>query len=157
MAETTHFRVEQAAESDMPVLIRHRMCMFRDLGNYTDEEIRTAEVNYAAWLQPRLAGGELVGFVAYTGDGSVAGSGCVWFRDEQPRPKIPECTVPYLMSMYTEEKYRRMGVATAILSRAIEFSRLKGYRRMILHASVFGRPLYLRAGFQESNEMKINL
>ncbi|MBX8636331.1 MAG: hypothetical protein KIS30_05780 [Thermoplasmata archaeon] len=99
MVETTHFIVGRAGEKDIPVLIRHRMCMFRDMGNYIEEEIRSAEVNYAAWLQPRLAGGELVAFVARSGDGTVTGSGCVWFRDGQPRPKIPECTVPYLMSM----------------------------------------------------------
>ncbi len=157
LVETAHFTVEQAGEKDMPVLIRHRMCMFRDMGNYTEDEIRSAEVNYAEWLQPRLAGGELVAFIARCDDGTVTGSGCVWFRDEQPRPKIAGCTVPYLMSMYTEEKYRRIGVATAVLNRAIEFSRQKGYSRMVLHASVYGRNLYHKAGFQESNEMKMNL
>lgn len=99
----------------------------------------------------------LVGFVVRTTEGKLAGSGCLWIRDEQPRPTNPRLQVPYLMSMYTEKEYRRKGVAKMIVQTALEWCREHGYGRVVLHASNEGRQLYESFGFEPSNEMRLRL
>jgi GNAT superfamily N-acetyltransferase len=157
MTREAHFKIEQAGKDSVSILMRHRECMWREIGNYTEEQIRISQENYSAWLSRKLSAGELFAFIAYDDAREAAGSGCVWVQSTGPKPHNPDGIVSYLMSMYTVEKFRRQGVAAAILNKAIEFSRQKGIRRMYLHASRFGHPLYQKAGFVESNEMRLDL
>lgn len=157
MTGEAHFKIEQAGKDSVSILMRHRERMWREIGDYSEEQIRISQENYSVWLSQKLSTGELIAFVAYDGDRGAAGSGCVWVQSTGPKPHNPDGIVSYLMSMYTEEKYRRQGVASAILGKAVEFSRKKGIRRMYLHASRFGRALYQKEGFVESNEMRLDL
>ena len=61
------------------------------------------------------------------------------------------------MAMYTEQHFRRRGVASAILQAAIAYLRERGVERMTLHSSEFGRPLYEKFGFGDTTEMRLNL
>ena len=61
------------------------------------------------WIKTKLSEGKLIGFIAKTQTGEVAGSGCIWLREDAPRPFNPLLEAPYLMSMYTEEGFRRTG------------------------------------------------
>ncbi len=159
MTEKMIFSAEQAGKSEIATLLRHRELMFRDMSteSYTEEQIRTAMNRFEPWLLSKLSDGTIAAFIAYADNGAVAGSGCVWFRDTQPTPKVPVYTIPYIMSMYTERQYRRMGVATAVLNRAIELSIANGHKRILLHASKYGRPVYLKAGFEDSSEMRMDI
>ena len=98
-----------------------------------------------------------MGFIAQTPDGKVAGSGCVWIREEQPRPTNPRQEIPYLMSVFTEKPYRRKGAARAVVAKALKWCRDQGYERIILHASDAGRPLYESLGFERTYEMRLKL
>ncbi len=109
------------------------------------------------WIRKRLSEKRLVGFIARTSGGTVAGSGCIWVREEQPRPTSPRLVVPYLMSMYTERRYRRKGVARLVVKSAVKWCTDRKYDRIILHASAEGRPLYLGLGFEPTNEMRLRL
>ena len=104
-----------------------------------------------------MSRGKLVGLIARAPDGRVAGSGCIWVREEQPRPTNLSLEVPYLMSMYTEKEFRRRGVARAIVKGALKWCRAHEYERVILHASKQGRPLYEGVGFEPSSEMRLRL
>lgn len=123
---------------------------------WADKVKETDEVT-TDWIRMRLSEGTLVGFVARTMDGKVAGSGCVWVREEQPRPTNPGQKFPYLMSMYTEKEFRRQGVAKKVAEAAIRWCRENGYDRLVLHASDEGKPLYAALGFQPSREMRLIL
>jgi len=107
-----------------------------------------------SWIRKQLSGGKLVGLIVKAPDGRVAGSGCIWIRDEQPRPTSMRLEVPYLMSMYTEKEFRRRGVAKLIVKGALEWCRKHRYDRLVLHASKLGRPIYESLGFEPSTEMR---
>ena len=154
---TKNFRIESIGEGSIAILLRHREAMWREIGNYTEEQINKSQTNYERWLLKRLISGEVVAFAAVDGTGNILGSGSLWFQDSRPTPHNPEGTIAYLMSMYVEPQNRRNGVASALLGEAIEFTRKSGCRRMVLHASRFGRGLYERAGFIETNEMKLDI
>ena len=109
------------------------------------------------WIRKKLAEHALIGIIARAKDGRIAGSGCIWLRDEQPRPTTTQQVVPYLLSMYTEKEFRRRGVARSIVKKALRWCRDHRYERVVLHASEAGRPLYEEFGFLPTTEMRLNL
>lgn len=64
-----------------------------------------------------------------------------------------------LMNVYTMEKFRRKGLATAILRRIISDAREQGVTCIDLSATKMGKPLYLKNGFIErgNTEMRLEL
>jgi GNAT superfamily N-acetyltransferase len=149
--------ISHATLGDLDLLVTHRLEMWLDIHPELEADVRKSEGATREWIRDKLSEGKLVGFVARTASGAVAGSGCVWIREEQPRPTNPRHETPYLMSMYTEKGYRRKGVAKMIVREAIEWGRERGYERIVLHASKEGRPLYESFGFEPASEMRLKL
>ena len=54
----------------------------------------------------------------------------------------------YIMNMYTHPEYRRLGVATELLNRMIQYARGAGARRVWLRATPMGKPVYEKIGFE---------
>ena len=151
------FRITYAGPADLDLLVRHRLSMWHELRPEFRTKIDRSKAYTRRWIKARLASGELIGFVARAPDGRVAGSGCVWLREETPRPNNPLHVVPYLMSMYTEKDFRMQGVAKAIVKRAVKWSREHHHERVVLHASDYGKHLYEEAGFPPTREMRLIL
>lgn len=151
------YDVTVARLGDLDQLVEHRLGMWRDIHPELENEIAGTRGHTRSWIREKLSKGELVGFVARTSDKRVAGSGCIWLREEQPRPDNPLRVVPYLMSMYTEKEFRRRGVAKAVLEEALNWTRAHNHRRIVLHASDEGRHLYEEYGFGPTHEMRLDL
>ncbi len=131
--------------------------MWEEILAATPEEMDAANRDYRRWARARFKSRELVGWVAETDRGEAVASGCVWLMPSQPRPGWKGTVSPYLMSMFTEEAYRGRGLATRITREAIRWSKARGYTVLLLHGSRFGKPIYLREGFTEGNEMRLRL
>jgi len=149
-----HVTYRRATVADLAVLVDHRHRMWSDIGNRTEPEITDHDARYRPWARERLRSGELVGYVAESSDGSAVASGLVWYRPDQPRPKLSILTSPYILSMYTEPAWRGKGIATRIVRELLAEIRRSGYPVAILHASQFGRPIYRRLGFERTWEMR---
>jgi GNAT superfamily N-acetyltransferase len=89
--------------------------------------------------------------------GKAVAGGCVWLREEQPGPGFAGGMVPYVMSMYTEERFRRRGLASLVLDRAAVDARKNGHKWMTLHASKAGRKVYPKLGWKRGWEMYLDL
>jgi GNAT superfamily N-acetyltransferase len=140
---------------DLDVLVRHRRGMWEEISDRTPREHDAADRAYRTWARTRLKDGRLVGFVATSADGTAAASGCLWMRENQPRPGWQDEVLPYLLSMFTEPAYRGKGLATRIVREAIAWAKAHGYTRMTLHASRFGRKMYRDLGFERTWEMRL--
>jgi GNAT superfamily N-acetyltransferase len=151
------FKVTYAKLSDLDLLVDHRLSMWHELHPELRTEIERLRAYTRKWINAKLESGELVGFIARTSDGRVAGSGCIWLRDEIPRPNNQLHVVPYLMSMYTVKDFRMQGVAKEIVKRAVKWSRAHHHDRVVLHASDHGRHLYEEVGFKPTHEMRLIL
>ena len=149
------FHLSQARPDDLELLVAHRLGMWRDIHPEFGSKVDESEGLTRQWIRERLSDGTLVGFIVRVEDGRVAGSGCIWLRNEQPRPTNPRMVVPYLMSMYTERAFRRKGVGRLIVKSALEWCRERDYDRVVLHASAAGRPLYEEFGFEPASEMRL--
>jgi GNAT superfamily N-acetyltransferase len=151
------FRVTFAGPYDLETLVRHRLEMWREI--HTDRKLdNDCSVEATReWIARNLLQGKLIGFVARTLDEVVVGSGCLWIREEQPRPFTRRLEAPYLMSMYTEPVYRRLGIAETIVRCAISWCKSHGYDIIYLHSSSAGRRLYDKLGFKQTNEMRLQI
>jgi GNAT superfamily N-acetyltransferase len=146
-------RFRPATLDDLPTLVEHRVAMWAGIGHHTPAQLRAHGPEYARWLRPRLRTGEVVAWIALSHGAPVA-SGALWWRPDQPRPGLARA-IPYILSMYTAPEARRRGLAGAIVRRLVRTARRAGVDRVILHASVEGRPVYERIGFEPTNELRL--
>jgi len=151
---TVRVTYRRTTVADIDLLADHRHRMWTAIGHRTEAEITEHDARYRRWARPRLRSEELVGFVAESPDGTPVGSGIVWFRSDQPRPKIPTLTIPYILSMYTSPEWQGRGIGSAIVRLLVAACRERGYPSVVLHASEQGRSVYRRLGFERTWEMR---
>jgi GNAT superfamily N-acetyltransferase len=131
--------------------------MFEDMRHRTRAQHRVADDSYRRWAPAMMKKNLLRCRLVVTRDGEAAAGGCVWLRDVQPGPGHPAEKVPYLLSMYTEPRFRRRGLAMMLVEEAMAWARKNGYREMTLHASKKGRKVYRKLGWERTWEMKVEL
>ena len=132
--------------------------MFREIGRWSERDLDRHDRTYRAWALGEMRAHRLIGLIVETAEGRPVGSGVVWLQPSQPRPgTLSRLTMPYIMSMFTEPGFRGRGVATRLVEEMVRWATSRGYRRIFLHASIAGRPVYARLGFQIGNEMRLDL
>jgi GNAT superfamily N-acetyltransferase len=151
------FEISIAKVEDVELLVKHRIGMWNDIRPELKEKAKELESLTRDWIKKTLSEGRLIGFIAKTQTGAVAGSGCIWIREDPPRLASARLESAYLMSMYTEEGFRRRRVASMIVQNAIDWCREHGYISIVLHASDAGIPLYETFGFKQTTEMRLIL
>ncbi len=129
--------------------------MFRDLHDAPEADLTRHGRVYRRWIRPLMRGGHFLAEVAEERDGTPVASGCLWFQPSQPRVLMPRTETPYILSMYTVPAHRRHGLAKQIVRRLVAEARRRGYPRVVLHASVQGRPVYEGLGFEPTTEMRL--
>ena len=155
------YNLREATPADISTLVNHRRRMFEDMasagGTPTDlAALDAMDAAYARHLRVRLVDGAERAWVVEAGHLIVA-SGAVLLSEWLPRPSDLTGRLAYLHSVYTLPEYRRRGLARRIVEMAIAFCRTQGLRRLILHASRDGRPLYEAMGFAPTTEVRLVL
>ncbi|MCI4366849.1 MAG: GNAT family N-acetyltransferase [Thermoplasmata archaeon] len=158
------YTLRNATESDLGTLVRHRRAMwveitatepkFADIG---PTELHDADGRYHAWLLPKLRSREVIGCIAKTLEDGPVASGCLWYREEVPRPTRPQARMPYILSVFTEPGHRRHGLGRDVTAALIDTVAREGYRKVRLNASTLGEPLYRSMGFESSSERQLDL
>jgi GNAT superfamily N-acetyltransferase len=147
------FRVRVATTKDIDVLVRQRHMMFEDMRPRTAEEHLVGDRAYREWAVGKMKKGHLRCYLVTDKKGEVAGGCGIWLREVQPSPGHGSRLMPYLLSMFTEPKFRRKGVATLVVKEAERWARASGYPSMNLHASKKGRKVYKKLGWKRGWEM----
>lgn len=111
----------------------------------------------AAFYRSHLAAGDWWSWVVeFDGEVGAVGTLALWRRP--PYPGNPGGRDAYLLNMYTAPAYRGRGAARSIVLAALAQARSLGVRKVVLHATEAGRPLYLRHGFTPSSQyMELSL
>jgi GNAT superfamily N-acetyltransferase len=131
--------------------------MWHDMGTVDPKMLDKGDTAYRPWVRSQIARGKVIAWVVETPEGDIAGSGCLWLRPAQPRPHTTGLVDPYLFSMFTQPRFRRKGVASAIMKEVIKWCERDGYGRIWLNASGKGRHLYRKRGFTRTWEMRLEL
>ena len=181
------YRIREATVADAPVLARHRRAMFEAMGllgrpggagsadSTSSRDGDELEAVSRRWIARELVAGTFYSWVvelveeaggAAAEPGAAAGpahpvivaGGGLQLRPLMPRPGHV-CGEPeaLILSMWTEPAHRGRGLATSIVETMLAWCRTRGIRRVTLHASDMGRPIYERLGFAATNEMRLDL
>ena len=153
----SRLRIRRAKPIDLEHLVRQRRAMWVEIGIKGKQELDRADREYRSWVRNGLRKGTLLGWIVKDEKSQVAGGGCLWLQPIQPRPGVHTYLQPYLLSMYTEPRFRGRGVASKIVEEAKRWSRKKGFPQLVLHASRMGRSVYIGQGFKRSWEMRARL
>jgi len=142
--------------ADIPVVAYHRRRMCEDMG-YSDDTALSAMVSATAdYLKKAIPEGTFRSWLACDGEQVIAG-GAVVITPWPAHAYEPICRRATILNVYTEPDYRRRGIARQLMETIIAWCKEEGFARVTLHASQYGRPLYESLGFEQSNEMRLNL
>jgi GNAT superfamily N-acetyltransferase len=153
--------LREATLADAATLVQHRRLMFEDIWKARGQEVDVAQLDkmdavYREHLCAHLGDGTLKAWVVEL-NGLVVASGAITYLVWPPLPNDLTQCVPYLHSVYTAAAHRRRGFAHRVVQAAINDCRQRGLKRLTLHASEAGQPIYASLGFQATNEMRLLL
>lgn len=150
------YRIRLATVEDVDELVRLRLDFLKEVGNVGEgadgDELCALMREY---LLRKLPSGEFLAWVAEGGGAIVATSGVTLF-ERPPNGANPAGLEAYLSNMYTLPGWRGRGVGTALVQTVVAHLKATRVRRIWLHATEQGRPVYARAGFvPDEKEMEL--
>lgn len=151
---SSNYSVRTATVADAPVIAHHRASMFRDMGVIDNAAAASLETASQSYLLTAMASDEYLAWLVESRDTVVAGGGMI-IRRLLPRPgHMNGGLEAHILNMYTEPSHRRRGLARTIMTAMLDWCHVQGIKRITLHASDQGRPLYKSLGFIQTNEMR---
>jgi GNAT superfamily N-acetyltransferase len=150
--------VRRATVADVDSIVNLRIMLLREVGEIKGEEevTKVADAN-RKYFADALPTGDFVAWIAEVDGKTVASSGLVLFR-RPPYLENLSGVEAYIMNMYTMPQWRGKGLAKALLEQLILFAKASKVRRIWLHATEVGRPLYKKFGFNPKfSEMELIL
>jgi len=144
------YRIRLATLEDVDELVRLRLDFLEEVGSLKSGadggELGAAMRDYFA---RKLPSGEFLAWVA-EGEGAIVATSGVTVFERPPNGGNLAGLEAYLSNMYTLPAWRGRGIGTALVATAIEHLKRTRVRRIWLHATDEGRPLYAKAGFVPS-------
>jgi RimJ/RimL family protein N-acetyltransferase/GNAT superfamily N-acetyltransferase len=157
------FLIRRATVQDAAVIARHRVRMFHDMGEISDDAYDDFLAASHEWTERGLTSGEYIGWLAVPRDQPdliVAGAG-VQRRQVPPHPCRPSRDGKFargrhaiVLNVFTEPEWRKRGAANFLMEEILAWAREEKLDRLVLHASDEARPLYEKMGFIATNEMR---
>lgn len=147
---------KRATLEDIDILTKTRIEVLKAANKLPDDtdmsEVKRESYNY---YKKALGDGTHIAYLVFD-ESRFVGAGGVSFFQVMPTYHNPSGNKAYIMNMYTNPKYRRMGIAYKILDMLIENVKSKGITAISLEATNMGRPLYEKYGFVKmNNEMEL--
>ena len=130
-------------EKEITTFIGMRIQQLREEGAKEEIDLVPALREY---YMRHMADGIFVSWLAWDGENIIGTSG-MSFVEKPPYFGCPSGKMGLLSSMYTNPKYRRMGIARELLSRVVNDAREYGCGTIQITASDMGVKLYADFGF----------
>ena len=145
---------ERLAEAQLDTFIQMRIKQLREEGATEEIDLVPALQDY---YKRHMADGTFVSWLALDGERIVGTSG-MSFVEKPPYFGCPTGRIGLLSSMFTDQEYRRKGIARELLSKVIEEARSYGCGVVQITASDMGVLLYSDFGFvKNGNFMQYKL
>lgn len=152
--------IRKATLNDIDTLIKLRIdYLIADRGQLTMEEEASVRAQLTAYFPKHMDDG----FIACLAevDGNVASTAFLAISDKPANPAFITGKTGTLLNVLTYPEYRRMGLATKVISCIIGEARGLGISYIELSATDEGKPLYKKLGFAEQKskytEMRLQL
>ena len=145
----------KATQEHIDLLMDIRMEMLRIVNGLSDKYVY--DEDFVIQSRKYFEEGDQTTFLAMDGD-TVVGCASLSYIWIMPTFSHPTGKRAHLMNVYTNQSYRRMGIARRLVELLIEEARTQGVTEISLDATDMGRPLYEALGFKASDEaMVLNL
>jgi GNAT superfamily N-acetyltransferase len=142
--------VRGATSDDIPELIRLREILADRMAEDGTLPIESAwQQAYGDSLRERLDASDTAVYVVDASGGALAACGIGLIFDRFPGPSLPDGRYGYIQGMTTDPGHRRRGHSRAIMGALMRWYRARGIRKVDLHATSDGEPLYREFGFVE--------
>jgi ribosomal protein S18 acetylase RimI-like enzyme len=151
------FTIRCASTTDLETLVAHRRTMFADIGHKDEAALDSMSEKFRVWLLDHMNAGDYLAWLVSARDGSIAAGAGLWLMDWPPHLVGRSQKRANILNVYTEEKFRRLGLARKLMDAVLAWCRENTIDTIILHASATGRSLYESMGFQATNEMRLVL
>jgi GNAT superfamily N-acetyltransferase len=149
-------QLRTATLADLATVVRHRRNMFYEMGHTDPVKLDRLDESSAAYFESAIQNGSYYGVLLEEGPQVVAGAGVILVDWPGGLPNfLPKRA--WIINMYVEQDCRRRGYARLLMQALIEWCRRQGFDAVALHASQFGRDLYLKLGFAPTSEMRLTL
>lgn len=137
---------------DIALLTKSRIEVLR-AANHLSEDIDLTEVERQSfdYYKNALTDGSHTAYLVFD-EGMFVGAGGVSYYRVMPTCHNASGNKAYIMNMYTNPDYRRMGVAYNTLKLLVEDAKSRGITAISLEATEMGRPLYEKFGFVKMND-----
>lgn len=142
---------------DIPHILHQRRAMFSEMGNKDEVLLNRMQEASEKYLRDAMPSGIYRAWMAETEGGMVVSGGGIAIVPWPGSPDFPMPRRGWILGIYTDPEFRRLGIARQIMDTIIEWCRSEGFGYVSLHASKFGRPLYEGMGFHPTNEMRLYL
>lgn len=151
----------KAGLEDIDEFVRLRIKFMREVNgsiNDNDESKYEALVKgNSNYFRENIENNRFIAWLAIDKERIIGTSGLV-FYDRPPSFKNPSGKIAYIMNIYTLTEYRKQGIASLLLEKAIGEAESMGYTTISLNATEMGKTLYLNRGFQDVHgEMTLKL
>lgn len=143
---------KKATMDDIDILTKSRIEVLR-AANKLAEDVDMSEVEKWSYdyYKKALLDGTHTAYLVFDDDRFIGAGGVSYFR-VMPTYHNPSGNKAYIMNMYTNPDYRRLGIATKTLELLISDAKEKGVQAISLEATDMGRSLYEKFGFVKMND-----
>jgi GNAT superfamily N-acetyltransferase len=150
------YEIRLATLDDVDALVSLRLVFLEEVGSLSSgADCRELGEAIRQYLMRKMPTGEFLAWVAESEGRIVATSGLTLF-ERPPNGANVAGLEAYLSNMYTVPDWRGKGVGTALVTAVINHVKGTRARRIWLHATEQGRPVYEKAGFVASEtEMEL--
>ena len=144
------YSIRPATIADIPHIVDHRVGMFREMGIPAEFEDMAAASEL--WLRHAIPSKTYLGWMAESKSGEVVAGGGLLIIPWPPGPMTMDPRCGFIFNVYTQPAHRKQGLAKRLMDAMHDYCRAEGVERVVLNASVFGKPLYDAMGYVVADE-----
>jgi GNAT superfamily N-acetyltransferase len=144
------YSIRPATIADIPHIVQHRAGMFREMGIPAEFEDMTAATEL--WLRHAIPSKTYLGWMAESKTDEVVAGGGLLIIPWPPGPMTMDPRCGFIFNVYTQPAHRKQGLAKRLMDAMHDYCRAEGVERVVLNASVFGKPLYDAMGYVVAEE-----
>lgn len=142
--------VRPVTPSDAAALARLRVALLEETGGALALQARTEMLQAnEAFFRAHMGDPAWANWCAEN-EGNIVAVGTLALFERPPYPGNPEGRDAYLLNIYTLPAFRGQGASNGIVRAALAHAKACGVRKVILHATEAGRPIYEKLGFLAS-------
>lgn len=143
---------KKATIEDINLLTKSRIEVLKAANRLVDDvDMAEVEAQSQDYYERALLDGSHTAYLVFDGIRFIGAGGISYYR-VMPTYHNSSGNKAYIMNMYTNPDYRRMGIATKTLELLVADAKEKGIKAISLEATDMGRPLYEKFGFVKMDD-----